>query len=268
MTWRQSLTDCPWSYEEKKMGIRHISCGIGLTMVLLAGCARRVPPPPAGFGADLQPPPAPAVMTESVDVLPPDERWTRQLDAPDPYVRQQAIHALGQQGEAGYRSLLAGLHSKNGDIRLACMEAMPRAAFQAHQDDLWTLLVGMLNDQSPRIRKAVVGRLDLFRSRPEQARALLYSTAANDPDDAVRHFAADMLICLDGSAATLRHFLRDDNPLLRKRAAEALGAVPGNGLPVLAELEALAQSDRDPAVQQTAADAVATIRNSGRSLAE
>jgi len=123
-------------------------------------------------------------------------------------------------------------------------------------------------NKARRVRKAVVGRLDLFRSRPEQARALLRNTAANDPDDMVRNFAADMLICMDGSAVTLRQFLRDDNPLLRKRAAEALGAVPGNGLPVLAELETLAQSEGDPGVQQAAAEAVATIRKSGRPSAE
>jgi HEAT repeat protein len=236
---------------------------LGLAVVLLTGCARRTPPPPVA-SATVEIAPVSASLLESAVEGSPEERWARQIDAADLHARQQAIIALGQQGETGYRHLLAGLHSKDPGVRLACLQAMSRAVVQAHQDDLWAPLAGMLQDRSPQLRKAVVGRLDLFRGRTEQARGLLRQTAGNDPDDTVRHFAADVLIRMDGSAASLRRLLADANPLLRKRAAEALGAVPGNGLPVLGELEAIAQNDGDPAVQQTAAEAVALLRKSGR----
>jgi HEAT repeat protein len=212
-------------------------------------------------------------------VLSPNEQWAAQIEAPDPYVRQKAIHALGQQEEAGYPHLLRGLHSKDLSVRLASLQAMSGAVIQAHQDELWRPVMDMLNDRSPQVRRAIIGRLDLFSRRTAQVREVLRDIAAHDPDagaDAVgrarwpvRNFAANMLITMDCTTEVLRGLLRDNNPLLRKRAAEALGAVSGNGLSVRSELEAMAGNDEeDPQVRQAAAEAVATIRKAGRSSSE
>jgi HEAT repeat protein len=188
-------------------------------VLVVCGCGRRGPHAPA----PVEPPAAAApLLTPTVAAPIAEARSAAGLNARDPLVRQQAIEALGRQGEKGFPDLLRGLHSHDPAIRLACLEVLSRPVIRAHQREVWPAMLGLLRERRPEARRAVLGRLDFFPDRRAEALTLLRQVASGDPDTAVRHFAVEILVSLSGQDPA--RLLSDPNPLVRQRAAQSLAA--------------------------------------------
>lgn len=186
------------------------ACGL----LVLAGCGRSDPTagsraPVHGVVPPIQPEPSPAwnqLLEEPAGPTlyagQPVEAWVEQFQAADPAGRAQAATALGQMGKPGFRPLLEGMKSQSDDTRILALQAVTEEVLTApdHRPQTFPLLLGMLADRNPEIRRQAADRLAWFFG-PEHlgpggpsaelfkaVQALRY-LMKNDPEASVRQVA-------------------------------------------------------------------------------
>ena len=135
---------------------------VGLLLgVVLVGCAKKAPPvvPKA---AVLQVS-APVVKEEEPTEAPETQRtpaeWAQKLQDQDADVRLDAARALGELGEKGYAHLLQGLRHASPEVRSAALEGLTPGLVRQHQKEMVPLLLKLLEDKEPAIRKQACAKL-------------------------------------------------------------------------------------------------------------
>lgn len=235
-----------------------------LSALLLTGCARRavkVPAaPPALPGAGVT---AEAPMTWEQRGAAPARaavQWSQRLNTRDVAAREQAVTALVALKDDGMPHLIAGMQSRDWEVRLGCLQAMPKPLLLAQAAQTRPLLMQMLRDPNPLVRQQAAARVTWFGAQARPAIPELERMARTDDSPEVRQTAADAVVDMRTSVAELTQLLRDQSPLVRRRAAEDLGALQAYSRGALATLDVVSTSDPDAGVRDAAAQAVRSIR--------
>jgi hypothetical protein len=183
--------------------MRSLSC-LFLSLLVLAGCSRRTPPPAAG----LSPVSAPALAPiEGADefVAPGEpaylgrsaQSWARGLSSADNGVRLQAGMALRQLGPAGYPKLKDAIENgKSAETRLAALQALYKTELVSHRDMVGVLTRLLQSDPNEAVREQAAIRLAWFDAGGRPALAALQEAARRDPDPKVRQAAANSQTCI------------------------------------------------------------------------
>ena len=198
---------------EKLMRIGLLAC---VGAVVLAGCARKAPPPAVVV-------PGPATMVRPTETpVGPDggagapapiyqgrspAQWAERLDNRDQGVRRQASEALRTLGPAGYPHLAKGMRHPSAEVRLASLQSLPKRELVAHKDEMVHLLIRMLRDPNPSVREHAAIRLAWFDAGARQAVTPLRSLAESDDNASVRQAAANSALCIHQAATgTINRF--------------------------------------------------------------
>jgi HEAT repeat protein len=169
-------------------------------LLLPAGCSRKSPPAainratgaaaaaPSAAGAGAEGPAAVAGGVYEGRAAP--EWGERLVQTQSQAMRDKAAIALAQLGEQGYPHLLAGMRSDSDAVRLASVRAISKAMLLAHQNEMIPLLMRMLKDPEPMIRRAAAGQLRSFGKAGEIAlRDLMEMAADKNESPEVRQVA-------------------------------------------------------------------------------
>lgn len=192
--------------------MRKVVVLLGVSLAVLAGCARKSPLPgaadPGGgsqaAGAHVPQPvdwPAWNPHASGQPVHPGLLKTAPQLGdqllkGRDPTTVSKAAVALGEMGEKGYPYLYKGLTSNDESVRILSLQSMPSTEMVKNQRETMALMVRFLGDPNPDVRKAAVGRLTYFGKAAVPYMPTLRSMSAGDPDAGVRAAAATAAITL------------------------------------------------------------------------
>jgi len=240
-----------------------------LSVLLLAGCARRgvkVPPAPTALPGGSGAPGATAAWDHRIVAFQGRSaiQWSQRLNTRDVSSREQAATALAAMKDDGLPHLLAGMNSHDWEVRLSCLQAMPKPLLLAQAAQTRPLLIKMLRDPNPLVRQQAAARVTWFGAQARAAIPELERMARSDDNADVRQTAADAVVDMRTSVAELTQLLRDASPLVRRRAAEDLGALEAYSRGALPALDAVSANDPDPAVREAASAAVRSIRGGGQ----
>jgi HEAT repeat protein len=180
----------------------------------------------------------------------------------DPNVRQaatQALSNLGKMAEPAIPALIEALRADPGPRRIELVWAL-----SALGDPGQDVLIGLLSDPEPAVRREVVQRMAQFPwtnrfGRPTRIAKVIeprLETLANDLDISVRTSLTHLIIVSrsesEAARASFRRLARDPDPGVRRAVAQSLSqtmTIPG---PLLAEGLRLLE-DKDPNVRSDAA---------------
>lgn len=179
-------------------------------VVLAFGCGRKAPPAAMGLGGEAGPQPLVVEVGSQDAALAPGTpvhegrtapQWMQQLEAaPTPVLRQQAGRALSGMGDTGQSQLLKGLAHGSDPVRLSCLQAISQPMLAKNANETLPLLLGMLQERNPDLRKAAAARLPWFpwkKLNPEIALAPLRAMSQRDPDPGVRRAAQESIIFIN-----------------------------------------------------------------------
>ena len=176
-------------------------------------------------------------------------QWSQKLNTRDVVSREQAVTALVAMKDEGLPHLIAGMNSHDWEVRLGCLQAMPKPMLVAQAAQTRPVLQKMLRDPNPLVRQQAAARITWFGAQAKAAMPELERMARADDNAEVRQTAADAVVDMRTSVAELTQLLRDASPLVRRRAAEDLGALQNYSRGALPTLDFVAAQDRDAASQ-------------------
>jgi HEAT repeat protein len=138
-----------------------------LLALLMTGCGRKVPPPPKAMPVKVAfAPPSPEPAAPAVDPVKAARQqaaaWGEKLFDKDDAVREQATQALKSLGEPAFPFLLRGLGSNSSEARFAAMQALVASQYWDHGPDLAPLLMNLLDDPDPDVRRGAARNMPLF----------------------------------------------------------------------------------------------------------
>lgn len=175
-------------------------------LFLSVGCARKAPPPlvvapqtqsgpavtmPLGNG------PGGGVAAEPVYQGRTVQQWGTQLENRDPVKRSQASFALSRLGKPGAVALLRGMRNSSETVRLVSLQAATKDQMLQRRDESMSLLLSMLKDPNPDIRRAAAARLAWYDKDSASALPALARLAKTDDDPAVRGAAESAIASID-----------------------------------------------------------------------
>jgi HEAT repeat protein len=180
------------------------------------------------------------------------ERISQDIRDGDEEVRRLAVERIDALPPAeAIRHLIECLGDSSWRVRKASIE---RLVARSESDDVANALVGALGDgENPGRRNAAVDAL--IHSGAKAIPALLAERSSGDVD--VRKLVVDALAGIADSHTSepLQEMLEDPDPNVRASAADALGAIGGNGVPEALISKAVA-SDEDQLVRFSAIHAL------------